>query len=109
MLSLSFIRRHRDVSGRDPAAEPGCASHILIPLRAQAGAQWTPHARRALEALPRELSWAAPLLDPEEPMPVLCDRARAEELMRWHNHLPSRRQVLFASRKRRPAPPPLAA
>ena len=110
MLSLPFTRR-RDDALHEAAVDVAPASHILTPLREQIGAEWKPHARRALADLPRELGWAAPLLDPEQPTTVLCDSARVGALMRWHNHLPTYEQVLFDSRKRRPAPavaPPAA-
>jgi hypothetical protein len=101
---------HRPPRGRrtgtpteSPPHEP-LASHALIPRVDDLGAAWAPHACRARAALPRELAWAAPLLDPDAPLPLLCGGEQARALLRWHHHLPTYAQVSLGSRLREPSP-----
>jgi hypothetical protein len=82
-----------------PPHEPP-ASHALIPRVDDLGPSWAPHAWRARAALPRELDWAAPLLDPDRPLPLLCGSQQADALLRWHHHLPTHAQVSLGSRRR---------
>jgi hypothetical protein len=79
------------------AVEPGePPSHILRPRVEDLGTTWPAHAHRCRHELRDELAWATPLLDPEQPLAVLCRREQACQLIVWHNHLPTYEQVSFS-------------
>jgi len=79
----------------------GPPSFAVCPRPQDLGRAWPVHARRCRALLPARLAWAAPALDPEHPVPVLCDHARAVALLRWHHHLPSWAHVSLGCRHTR--------
>ncbi len=66
------------------------------------GGMWPALATRCRRALPAELQWAAPLLDPRSPTPVLCAHVQARALYRWLDRQPNTQRVSIAC-KGRPA------
>src|SRR5215207_5313960 len=105
-IDLPWLRRGRSHRGRlraVPSApcEPATPTHALSPRVEDLGGWWSACARRALALLPSDLQWARPLLDPVQPVPLLCSREQAERLLRWHARLPSYAQVSFTAAKRR--------
>jgi hypothetical protein len=89
------------VAVRGEPTEPGPPSHVLRPRPEDLGAAWATYARRCRALLPRNLAWAAPLLDPQQPRPVLCAHTQARALLLWHHHLPSWAQVSLGCRHTR--------
>ena len=99
-----MIARNQQPDGHDrcPAADPirvvvtvEPPSHVLRPRTEDLGASWSAHACRCRHELPAELAWAAPLLDAADPLAVLCSHEQARDLIVWHHHLPTYRQVSF--------------
>ncbi len=64
------------------------------------GGMWPALATRCRRALPAELQWAAPLLDPRSPTPVLCGHAQALALYRWLGRQPNTQCVSIACKWR---------
>lgn len=95
-----------------PAAprEPATPTHAVSPRVEDLGDWWGVCARRALALLPPELEWAKPLLDPIEPVPLLCSHEQAVRLLRWHSRLPTYAQLSFTAARRwhRDRPPSCA-
>jgi hypothetical protein len=112
-IALPHRRRRRPpltvvTTDREPLT-PGPPSHVLCPRPHDLGPGWAMHARRCRALLPPALEWAAPLLDPDQPRPVLCAHAQARALLLWHHHLPSWAHVSLGCRhtraaRRTPAP-----
>ena len=73
---------------------------MLSPRAEDLGATWSAHACRCRRELPEQLAWAAPLLDPEHPLAVLCGHEQACALIVWHNRLPTFEQVSFSCERR---------
>jgi len=103
MLTLERITHPRrplgpaaraSVTAATATAEP--PSHILCPRTEDLGAAWPAHACRCRGELPAQLGWAAPLLDPVQPLAVRCGHAQARRLLVWHNHLPTYQQISFS-------------
>ena len=88
-------------------ASPESVSHVLEPRTEDLGSSWPAHAHRCRQALPAELAWAAPLLDPDHPQAVVCGREQACRLIVWHHHLPTYEHVSFTCQRltRSPAGP----
>ena len=61
---------------------------------------WPAQAVRCRRALPARLEWAAPLLDPHRPLPVLCADAQVRELFRWLDGLPNTERVSVTCERR---------
>jgi len=78
------------------AATAAAPSNILRPRIEDLGAAWSAHACRCRQQLPAQLAWAAPLLDRDDPLAVLCSHEQACELIVWHHHLPTHQQVSFS-------------
>jgi hypothetical protein len=57
------------------------------------GAMWPALATRCRQALPRRLAWAAALLDPERPLPVICGELQVREFFHWLQGLPNTERV----------------
>jgi hypothetical protein len=74
----------------------GAPSHVLRPLTEDLGASSPAHAYRCREELPVQLAWAAPLLDPAQPMVVSRRHDQARQLIVWNNHLPTYQQTSFS-------------
>src|SRR4051794_24776878 len=77
------------VAGGVEPPTPGPATYVLRPRPQDLGPGWAMYARRCRALLPPTLAWAAPLLDPEQPRPVVCGHAQARALLLWHHRLPS--------------------
>jgi len=71
-------------------------SCILRPRTEDLGAGWPAHACRCRRELPAQLARAAPLLDANDPLAVLCSHKQARQLIVWHHHLPTHQQVSFS-------------
>jgi hypothetical protein len=56
-------------------------------------AMWPALAVRCRRALPANLAWAAALLDPERPMPVVCGEPEVREFFHWLESLPNTERV----------------
>ena len=69
------------------------------------GAMWPALAARCRQALPAQLQWAAPLLDPSDPLPVPCAESQVRELFRWLDGLPNTERVSIGC-ERHPAGKP---
>ena len=100
---VAHSRRRTDVS---PAAiaevdqnQAGAGTHLLEPRPEDLGATWPAHAHRCRQALPADLSWAAPLIDPDHPRAVCCGREQACRLIVWHHHLPTYEHVSFSCQR----------
>lgn len=63
------------------------------------GAMWPAIATRCRRRLPARLQWAPPLLDPQQPVPVLCAEAQVNELYRWLGGLPNPERVSVGCRR----------
>ncbi len=81
------------------AAIAAAASHILRPRTEDLGAAWSAHACRCRQQLPAQLAWAAPLLDRDKPLAVLCSHEQVCQLIVWHHHLPTYQQVSFSCQR----------
>src|SRR6516225_7410413 len=57
------------------------------------GAMWPALATRCRRALPERLAWAAVLLDPERPLPVICGERQVREFFHWLQGLPNTERV----------------
>ena len=57
------------------------------------GAMWPALATRCRRALPERLAWAAALLDPQRPLPVICDHLQMREFFHWLQGLPNTERV----------------
>lgn len=97
---LAHPRRRQCTPARTTATPPRATgeppSHILQPRTEDLDACWPAHACRCLRELPKELAWAAPLLDPNDPVAVLCGHEQTRRLFAWHQHLPTYQQVSFS-------------
>src|SRR6516162_8165592 len=74
--------------------------HLVAPrsysLRARPeddGAMWPALATRCRRALPERLAWAAALLDPQRPLPVICDHLQMREFFHWLQGQPNTERV----------------
>ncbi len=103
---MMTLKRHAD-RGRHthPQMPAGVAaiaeapSHILRTRVEDLGAAWSAHACRCRQQLPPELVWAAPPLDRDEPVAVLCGHEQVCQLIVWHHHLPTYQQVSFSCQR----------
>jgi hypothetical protein len=94
-----------DVSGNLDVTEPlrsvhsarlrlvGASSYSLRARPEDDGAMWPALATRCRQALPRRLAWAAALLDPERPLPVICGELQVREFFHWLQGLPNTERV----------------
>ena len=57
------------------------------------GAMWPALATRCRRALPERLAWAAALLDPQRPLPVICDQLQMREFFHWLQGQPNTERV----------------
>jgi hypothetical protein len=48
---------------------------------------------RCMRALPAHLSWAAAMLDPERPLPVICGEPEVREFFHWLESPPNTERV----------------
>ena len=106
--------RHRDqprplrlISER-PLSLVGPPSFVLHARPQDNRAMWPALAGRCRRALPASLQWAAPLLDPEHPLPVLCGEPQVVALFHWLDALPNTERVSVGCQRQAPgvAPPP---
>ena len=61
---------------------------------------WPAHAARCRQALPATLQWATPLLDPQQPLAVLCSEAQVRALFHWLDSLPNTERVSVCCERR---------
>jgi hypothetical protein len=54
---------------------------------------WPALATRCRRALPERLAWAAALLDPQRPLPVICDQLQMREFFHWLQGLSNTERV----------------
>jgi hypothetical protein len=71
----------------------GASSYALRARPEDDGAMWPALATRCRRALPGRLAWAAALLDPERPLPVICSEPQVRELFHWLQGLPNTERV----------------
>ena len=71
----------------------GARSYSLRARPEDDGAMWPALAARCRRALPGRLEWAATLLDPEQPLPVICGESQVRELFHWLQGLPNTERV----------------
>jgi hypothetical protein len=64
---------------------------------------WPALATRCRRALPGRLAWAAALLDPERPLPVICNEPQVRELFHWLQGLLNTERVSIVPIRARPA------
>jgi len=86
-----------------------CALHVVgagsYALRASPeddGPMWPALAFRCRRALPAHLSWAAALLDPERPLPVICGEPEVREFFHWLESLPNTERVSIGCERQGP-------
>ena len=71
----------------------GASSYSLRARPEDDGAMWPAFATRCRRALPGRLAWAAALLDPERPLPVICGERQVREFFHWLQGLPNTERV----------------
>ena len=71
----------------------GASSYSLRARPEDDGAMWPALATRCRRALPGQLAWAAALLDPERPLPVICGERQVREFFHWLQGLPNTERV----------------
>jgi len=76
-----------------PLRVVGASSYSLRARPEDDGAMWPALAARCRQALPGRLAWAAALLDPERPLPVVCGEPQVRELFHWLQGLPNTERV----------------
>jgi hypothetical protein len=101
MLKLSGRRSRAAVrlASDRPLSLVGPRSFLLDTRPEDDGAMWPALAARCRRALPAKLHWAAPLLDAQQPLPVLCAEAQVRELFHWLERLPNTERVSIACRR----------
>jgi len=80
----------------------GAGSYALRARPEDDGAMWPALAVRCQRALPTHLSWAAALLDPERPLPVICGEPEVREFFHWLESLPNTERVSIGCERQRP-------
>jgi hypothetical protein len=100
MLQRIFIRNKVSAGTAPLRGVHSAPLHILgsgsYSVRARPeddGAMWPALAGRCRQALPERLAWAAALLDPERPLPVICGELQVRELFHWLEGLPNTERV----------------
>ena len=71
----------------------GASSYSLRARPEDDGAMWPALATRCRRALPGRLAWAAALLDPERPLPVICGELQVRDFFHWLQGLPNTERV----------------
>ena len=71
----------------------GVTSYALRARSEDDGAMWPALAVRCRRALPDHLAWAAALLDPDRPVPVICGEPQVREFFHWPQSLPNTERV----------------
>lgn len=103
--AVMLKRRHRHQPPRlrliseRPLSLVGSPSFVLHARPQDDGAMWPALAGRCRRTLPASLRWAAPLLDTEHPLPVLCGEPQVVELYRWLDALPNTARVSIARQR----------
>jgi len=80
----------------------GAGSYALRARPEDDGAMWPALAVRCRHALPAHLSWAAALLDPEHPLPVICGEPQVREFFHWLESLPNTERVSIGCERQAP-------
>lgn len=103
MFQRIFTRNDVSEMGRDnrplrsvhstPLHIVGAGSYSLRARPEDDGAMWPALATRCRRALPERLAWAAVLLDPEQPLPVICGEPQVRELFHWLQAQPNTERV----------------
>jgi hypothetical protein len=65
---------------------------------------WPALATCCRRALPRRLAWAATLLDPERPLPVICGEPQMQEFFHWLQGLPNTERVSIGCERQAASP-----
>jgi hypothetical protein len=103
---LTLRHRHRPPQLRLISERPlslvGSPSFVLHARPQDDGAMWTALANRCRQVLPADLRWAAPLLDPEHPLPVLCGQTEVVALFHWLDALPNTERVSIGCERQTP-------
>jgi hypothetical protein len=79
----------------------GTSSYSLRPRPEDDGAMWPALATRCLRSLPVGLAWAAALLDPKRPLPVICGEPQVREFFHWLQALPNTERVSIGCERQR--------
>jgi hypothetical protein len=80
----------------------GGGSYALRARPEDDGAMWPALVARCRRALPAHLSWAAALLDPERPLPVICGEPEVREFFHWLESLPNTERVSIGCERQGP-------
>jgi hypothetical protein len=103
---LTLRHRHRPPQLRlifeRPLSLVGSPSFVLHARPQDDGAMWAALANRCREVLPADLRWAAPLLDTEHPLPVLCGQTEVVALFHWLDALPNTARVSIGCERQTP-------
>jgi hypothetical protein len=101
---LKLRHRHRPPEPRLVSERPlslvGSPSFVLQPRPQDDGAMWPALVARCRRALPAGLQWAAPLLDIQHPLPVLCGETQVRAFFRWLDGLPNTERVSIGCQRR---------
>ena len=81
----------------------GASSYSLRARPEDDGAMWPALATRCRRALPGQLAWAAALLDPERPLPVICGERQVREFFHWLQGLPNTERVSIGCERQTPS------
>ena len=103
---LKLRHRHQPprlrLTSERPLSLVGSPSFVLHARPQDDGAMWPALAGRCRRALPASLQWAAPLLDTEHPLPVLCGEPQVVALFHWLDALPNTERVSVACQRQAP-------
>jgi hypothetical protein len=80
----------------------GAGSYTLRARPEDDRALWPALAVRCRQALPANVDWAAALLDPELPLPVICGEPDVREFFHWLESLPNTERVLIGCERQGP-------
>jgi hypothetical protein len=80
----------------------GAGSYALRARPEDDRAMWPALAARCRRALPAHLAWAAALLDPEHPLPVICGESEVREFFHWLESLPNTERVSIGCERHGP-------
>jgi len=80
----------------------GAGSYALRARPEDDGAMWPALAARCSRALPAHLTWAAALLDPEHPLPVICGEPEVRKFFHWLESLPNTERVSIGCERQGP-------
>lgn len=106
VIAALSVEVEQQLDGPDHRRAPslaGSPSYLLHARPQDDRGMWPAYAGRCRRALPQDLEGALALLDVDEPRPVLCTHAQAQEPFRWLDARPNTDRVsVVCERRRRP-------